>query len=203
MRQDLPISTSRRPRERFHGRVAGAAHACAEPGCTAPGEFRAPVSNRARAGWKYFCLDHVRAFNAAYSYMDGAAVDARTEEPAPGWQRWTRAFASNAAADGIEDRIGVFAARMGKAGFAAPTSRGGVVLSAKDVAALGALGLGENASWAEIAKAYKARVRALHPDAHGGDRVHEAELRRVIDAYTHLKQHPAFSPRRSNNRINP
>jgi hypothetical protein len=136
----------------------------------------------------------VRAFNAGYSYMDGAAADPRSGEAAPGWQRWTRAFASNAAAAGIEDRIGVFAARIGKAGLAAPPSRGGVVLSAKDVAALAALGLSENASWADINKAYKARVRALHPDAHGGDRVHEAELRHVIDAYTHLKHHPAFSP---------
>ncbi|WP_342776677.1 hypothetical protein [Hankyongella ginsenosidimutans] len=35
-------------------------------------------------------------------------------------------------------------------------------------------------------------VRKLHPDAHGGDRRHEAALRRVIDAYTHLAKSPAF-----------
>lgn len=132
--------------------------------------------------------------------MDGEAIDARRTEAKPGWERATRAFATNVSGDAFDDPLGAFKARMGKAGFAPPKSRAGVVLAAKDVDALAALGLGENASWADIAKAYKGRVRALHPDAHGGDRAHEAELRRVIDAYTHLKQHPAFSPRRSKSR---
>lgn len=158
---------------------------CAEPGCDEPGEFRAPVSNRASAGWKYLCLDHVRAFNAAYSFQDDGVQNA-----APGWERSTRAFASNAYADAFNDPIGVMKARMG--GFAPPKARGGRVLDKADVSALTALGLDEKTSWAEIRARYKERVRALHPDANGGDRSLEAELRRVIDAYTHLKQSPAF-----------
>ena len=193
------VNQTNRRRERFHGRVATGGRRCAEPGCSEPGEFRAPMSNRARAGWKYLCLEHVRAFNAAYSFMDGAAIDAREREAAPGWERVTRPFAHNAA-DAVDDPLGVLKARMGRAGFRPPPSRGGHVLSAHDIAALKTLGLGENASWADIAKAYKERVRALHPDAHGGDRSHEAELRRAIDAYTHLKNQPAFSPRRNRNR---
>ena len=31
-----------RPNTRFHGRVEGSGRHCAEPGCEAPGEFRAP-----------------------------------------------------------------------------------------------------------------------------------------------------------------
>jgi hypothetical protein len=132
--------------------------------------------------------------------MDGEAADARLTEPLPGWERRTRAFATNVTGEAFDDPVGVFKARMGRRGFSAPRARAGVVFDDATLAALGRLGLGENASWGEVAKAYKRRVRALHPDAHGGDRRHEAELRAVIDAYTHLRQHPAFSPRRGKDR---
>ncbi|MBB4631939.1 J domain-containing protein [Sphingosinicella soli] len=180
------ITTPRRPRERFHGRVDAPDPAlCAEPGCDQPGEFRAPVSNRTSAGWKYLCLDHVRAFNAAYSFEDDGVKNA-----VPGWERQTRAFAANAYAGGFDDPIGVMRARMG--GFAAPKARAGHVLDKADLNALRTLDLDENASFTDIRARYKEKVRVLHPDANGGDRTHEAELRRVIDAYTHLKESPAF-----------
>ena len=190
MFRTVPITTARNPRERFHGRVAvPEPRLCAKPGCDQPGEFRAPVSNRARAGWKYLCLDHVRTFNAAYSYEDDGVQNA-----APGWERRTQAFASNAYADGFDDPIGVMKTRI--SGFAPPKARGGHVLDKADVAALRTLGLDEKASFTDIRARYKEKVRVLHPDANGGDRTHEAELRRVIDAYTHLKASPAFGAER-------
>ncbi|MGL4542020.1 MAG: molecular chaperone DnaJ, partial [Polymorphobacter sp.] len=55
-------------RPRFHGRVAlPQPGRCAASGCTAVGEFRAPLSNRTPGsigGWQFLCLDHVREFNA-------------------------------------------------------------------------------------------------------------------------------------------
>lgn len=113
-------------------------------------------------------------------------------EAAPGWERQTRAFAANAYAGGFDDPIGVMKARMGARGFAAPPARGARVLDKADMVALRTLDLDENASFTDIRARYKEKVRVLHPDANGGDRTHEAELRRVIDAYTHLKESPAF-----------
>lgn len=112
----------------------------------------------------------------------------------PGWERRTQAFASNAYAGGFDDPIGVMKGRMD--GFAPPKARAGHVLDKADAAALRTLGLDENASFTDIRARYKEKVRVLHPDANGGDRTHEAELRRVIDAYTHLKESPGFGAER-------
>ncbi|QCI80012.1 J domain-containing protein [Hankyongella ginsenosidimutans] len=68
----------------------------------------------------------------------------------------------------------------------------GKPLSPEDRASLRILGLTADATLKDIKLRYKDLVRKLHPDAHGGDRRHEAALRRVIDAYTHLAKSPAF-----------
>ena len=52
---------------RMHGRVEGAQARCAVPGCTAPGEFKAPLQPANFDGpgaWRFLCLDHVREHNA-------------------------------------------------------------------------------------------------------------------------------------------
>ncbi len=166
---------------------------CAHQGCEAAGEFRAPLSNRGgergrEKAWKYFCLDHVREFNAAYSYEGDVAA----MHPDPRWERTASAFASNAYADVFCDPAGIMAGRFGAGVFNAPPARGGEILGAADMAALKTLDLDENARWEDIRLRYKERIRALHPDTNGGDRTHEAKLRRVIDAYTQLRESPAF-----------
>lgn len=135
----------------------------------------------------------MRAFNAAYNYLDGMDIGAiRAETAAPGWERSTRAFATNAYAGAFSDPLGAMKGRFGAGVFDVPANRGGVILDAAEVAALKILDIGEKASWADIRRRYKERIRALHPDANGGDRRHEAELRRVIDAYTQLRESPSF-----------
>ena len=68
---------------------------CAEAGCDAPGEFRAPltdgfVSGRDGPGeYRYLCLDHVRAFNAKYNFFNGMSPDEihDAQRPYAGWER--------------------------------------------------------------------------------------------------------------------
>jgi len=188
----MAIETRRKPRERFHGRQAGGdARRCAEPGCEAPGEFRAPLSNRWRAGWKYLCLEHVRAFNAAYNFLDGAAPDSWPDFPNPRWERAARAFASNADGADLDDPLAV----MGIGGAARRLQRRNKAAQNPDLGALRVFELGENASWAAIRARYRELIRRLHPDANGGDRRHEPALRRVIDAYTQLKASPRYGRR--------
>ena len=186
-----------RPRRspRFHGRVEHAAPvACAHPGCANPAEFRAPRSNRVAGsvgGWQWLCLTHVREFNAGYNFFDGLSPEdiAAAQSPLAGWERGpdgTRTV--------FNDRTGIFGDRYPDA-FAGRRAKSGHVLSDPDMAALTALGLGVEASPADIRRAYKALVRQYHPDANGGDRSHEAKLQAVVQAYTHLKSAPAFRPR--------
>ncbi len=42
--------------------------ACDDPGCTAEGEFVAKI-NKNRT--KYYCLEHIRAFNKNYDFFSG------------------------------------------------------------------------------------------------------------------------------------
>ncbi|TXG83169.1 MAG: J domain-containing protein [Sphingomonadales bacterium] len=187
----------KRKPERFHGRARSAQPGtCEWPGCTQAGEFRAPKSaTPERDGYRWYCLEHVRDFNAGYNYFEGlepgAAQAARRGHP--GWERGTRPFAHNASAMHIDDPMEIFAGQRGfGAQYAEHPGAAGKPLSPEDRASLRILGLTADATLKDIKLRYKDLVRKLHPDAHGGDRRHEAALRRVIDAYTHLAKSPAF-----------
>jgi hypothetical protein len=183
---------------RFHGRVEHPdGRPCARPGCKAPGEFKAPPRDAreaaARAGgdWQWLCLDHVREFNARYNFFDGMSPEeiSDAQSPHPSWDRATRAFASNAYAEGLRDPHGIF----GRAETMRARTPSGRPLSDADRRALRELDLEPDATRADLRKRYAELVRAYHPDRNGGDRAHEGKLRRVIDAYTHLKTAAAFA----------
>lgn len=189
-------------RQRFHGRVEGRPERCAHPGCTEPGEFRAPGGERATfdgpGDWRWLCLDHVREFNDRYNWFDGMTADEiqAAQHPYGGWERETRAFAGQGAdrpprwadfADPL-DAIGArFQARK------AEERRDGRPLSEGDRRHLGTMGLDINADRRALRERYAKLLRRYHPDHNGGDRGHEKALRAVIEAYTALKSRPAFA----------
>src|SRR5579863_9986871 len=49
---------------------------CDHPGCTQPGEFRAPMGRLREGEYYCFCLDHVREYNASYNYFNGMTPEA-------------------------------------------------------------------------------------------------------------------------------
>lgn len=193
-----------RPNARFHGRVEGSGRACAEPGCDAPGEFRAPPAEGCAFGhegprdYRWFCLDHVRAFNAGYNFFSGMSAEEIHEQQRPfaGWERETRAFAHSGAdvppawanfADPL-DAIGArFRRRM------EPERKDGRPLSEADRRSLKVLGLATDVNRRGLRERYAELVRRYHPDRNGGDRSFEAKLGEVIAAYTQLKGAAAFA----------
>ncbi|MBB3347807.1 MULTISPECIES: DnaJ domain-containing protein [unclassified Sphingomonas] len=193
-----------RPQTRFHGRVEGAAQECAHPGCTEPGEFRAPPLEGAGHGegpprFRWFCLDHIRAFNAGYNYFDGMTADEihHAQRPLAGWENATRAFTRAGGGDqgprwaDFTDPLDAIGARFRRA--AAPERSDGKLLSGEDRRALETLGLAADADRAALRRRYSELVRRYHPDRNGGDRSHEAMLAKVISAYHQLRQAPAFA----------
>jgi hypothetical protein len=193
---------STQKRQRFHGRVEGRTAQCAWPGCDAPGEFRAPGDTRpvfnGPGDWRWLCLDHVREFNSGYNWFDGMTPDeiAAAQNPYGGWDRETRAFASNGAdrpprwAD-FADPLDAIGARF-KA--AQPQERkDGKPLSEGDRKNLRTLGLDVDADRKQLRQRYSELVRRYHPDRNGGDRSHEKALSQVIEAYTALRSRPAFA----------
>lgn len=193
-----------RPNARFHGRVEGVGQTCDAPGCDAPGEFRAPLLDGPRArgdgpgGYRYMCLDHVRAFNAKYNFFTGMSADEihDAQRPYAGWERETRAFAHSGAdvpprwADFSDplDAIGArFRARK------AVERKDGKPLSSDDRRSLKVLGLDQDADRRGLRTRYSELVRKFHPDRNGGDRSMETALQEVIAAYQQLKGSPAFA----------
>lgn len=174
---------------------------CAHPGCDQPGEYRAP---RHRPGsaysppggppeWQYLCLEHVRAFNAGWNYFSGMSEEEiwAAQSPYPQWEGEVSAFARHAdprrPAASIDDPLGVL---RWKAGVPPKAGRG---LTPADRRALDVLGLGENATLAEVKRRYRALVRRYHPDSNAGDRRHEARLQAVRDAHAHLAASNSFT----------
>ena len=92
--------------DRFHGRREALGRLCNWAGCAEPGEFRAPGPRSSGfdgpGDYRWFCLDHVRAFNAGYDYFAGMTPEEifRAQSPIHGWERETRAFSPTAGIDG-------------------------------------------------------------------------------------------------------
>ncbi len=91
--------------DKFHGRVTGASAICHAPGCEEPGEFRAPGVRPSGfdgpGDYRWFCLEHVRQFNAGYDFFAGMTPDEilAAQSPLSGWERETRAFRPDAGVD--------------------------------------------------------------------------------------------------------
>jgi DnaJ-like protein len=202
------LASAGRRETRFHGRVEGRAHHCAEPGCDAPGEFRAPgplrpgPSARLRTGpdgpgdWRWLCLDHVRAFNAGYNWFEGMSADeiSAAQNPYGGWDRETRAFSTNGSPNprwsDFTDPLDAIGARFQPGDRARKDGR---ALSEADRRHLRVLGLDMDVDRRGLRTRYAELVRRYHPDRNGGDRSHEKALQAVIEAYTALKGRPVFA----------
>ncbi|MCW2363400.1 MULTISPECIES: J domain-containing protein [Sphingobium] len=192
---------------RFHGRVEGEARRCSHPGCMEAGEFRAPPEEKRGAPdgppqWRWFCLEHIRAFNTEYNYFKGMSPEEITQAQRPygGWERETRAF-SSAAASGtppprwadFSDPLDAIGARFKMRAAETAQRQDGKPLSGADRSALKTLGLSTDADRRALRTRYTELVRRFHPDHNGGDRAHEKALQDVIAAYSHLRKAPAFA----------
>jgi len=187
---------------RFHGRVEGRAQHCAEPGCDAPGEFRAPGVHGpdfdGPGEWRWLCLDHVRAFNSDYNYFQGMSAEeiSAAQNPYGGWDRETRAFGATGASAGprwadFVDPLDAIGARFAARGTG--ERKDGRPLSEGDRRNLRVLGLDLDVDRRGLRTRYAELVRRYHPDHNGGDRGHEKALQAVIEAYTALKGRPVFA----------
>ena len=194
-----------RPNARFHGRVEAQGRLCSEPGCDAPGEFRAPpLGGHGGDGpgeYRWLCLDHVRAFNSGYNFFAGMTAEEihDAQRPYAGWERETRAFSATSSADrpprwaDFADPLDAIGARFRDRMADRAERKDGKPLSPQDRSALKVLALDKDADRTALRKRYSELVRRYHPDRNGGDRSHEGELRRVIEAYQQLKGSAAFA----------
>ena len=188
---------------KFHGRYETDARECEAPDCAEPGEFRAPGSRAPSfdgpGDWRWFCLEHVRAFNSGYDWFEGMTADEilAAQSPVAGWARETRAFRADSAgvprwAD-FADPLDAIGARASDIRNRAAGQQAFARFTPQERDALGVMGLGPQTDRHELRKRYSSLVRRYHPDRNGGDRSHEAVLQRVVEAYQLLRKAAAFA----------
>ena len=197
-----PDGKARRPHER----------ACDWPDCPETGSFRAPKSPILLNEHRWFCLDHVRAYNAQWNFFEGMSPDQiqTFQNTAVTWHRptWTlganpdspntKAGKKGARAAGpsmgqrfdprMVDPIGILdnGPRQANTRRVEPERPRRPELSSMIRDSLSALDLDEQASLKDIKSRYKQLVKRYHPDTNGGDSGSEDRLKRVIQAYRHL-----------------
>ncbi len=181
-------------------REAAAARPCAWPGCARPGIYRAPKSRAALRDFHWFCLEHVRAYNAEWNYFDG--MDAREIEGVlrrdatwhrPTWPLGARgrpamADAGAAAAEAAERAAAESEPANGRGpanGARAEPPR--APPSPRRRTALASLGLDGDPSPGEVKARYKTLAKRHHPDANGGCKRAEERLKSINEAYAVLR----------------
>ncbi len=168
---------------------------CQIPDCDQAGAFPAPKSRDRITDYYWFCLDHVRYYNAAWNFyrdMSAAEIEAHIRHDTT-WRRpsWRIGGGQGYTFAGLRDEYGLFendegvaeaeAAGTRRNGRQAPTAPPGAAQ------ALAVLDLTLPVDFAQIKKRYKDLAKRHHPDANGGDRASEERLKLINQAYTRLK----------------
>jgi hypothetical protein len=179
---------------------------CQWKGCDKRGTHRAPKGRGRDGEYFFFCVDHVRQYNASYNYFDGMSdsevrdfqKDAMTGHR-PTWKVGANAWAHGtqqgsgakprAARENVSranDPHGFFAWRAKQEREQPANQRR--QLRPLEKKSLEAMHLGVTATREEIKARFKELVKQHHPDANGGDTRSEDKLREIIQAYNYLKQ---------------
>ncbi len=193
---DMSVSSAKKRNPRGRRGMSGASETsnrvCHMEGCDEPGKYRAPRAPDVLDEYLWFCKDHVREYNLKWNFFDGtteAELNAQMSKDKV-WERQTKPLGDPEqrawARLGVEDPHQILGANAtqnppGKGGTSQrrlpPTERRAVdILEVKD-----------NATKAEVRKAYKALIKVLHPDINGGDRSQEEQLQEVVWAWDQIK----------------
>ncbi|TVQ38068.1 MAG: J domain-containing protein [Geminicoccaceae bacterium] len=165
--------------------------ACAWPGCTAEGEFRAPLSRDDLRSYQWLCLEHIREFNRGWDYFRGMSMAdiERHRRDDVTWHRptWRNGAPTQSFSFTLHDPLGVLGEQEPEP--SPPPRR----LASKTETMLRRLGLDQRAELADIKRSYKILAKRHHPDLHGGDRQAEERLKLINEAYTYLMHCGAFA----------
>lgn len=164
-----------------------ATRACDQPGCTHAGEYRAPRSRTHLHEYYWFCLDHVRAYNAAWDYYAGLSTEEIEQmlRQDTTWQRPTWPLGARVsgrsfrfAPEGVHDPFGIFMDAQELAPRRKPRT--------PEEDAMRVLDLKGSFTRGELKARYKELVKRHHPDANGGDKAAEERFKVINQAYKTL-----------------
>ena len=166
---------------------------CEHPDCDLSGDYRAPKSRKDLRSYRWFCLEHVRDYNANWNYcegMDSQTIDEMTWEDAC-WQRPTWPMGTKREYQkghhGFQDDLGLFD-DIYKNTKGRKTGRDRKPVSHPHMEALETLDLSEPLTLTELKTRYKELVKTHHPDVNGDDCNAEERLKEINRAYEVLKK---------------
>lgn len=163
------------------------AKVCEHQGCAQEGSHRAPFSPQELNRYRWFCLDHVKAYNASWDFAKGLGPEEieRVIRFDTTWQRETQPLGNWR----MKENLIRARARHFAAGFEPqPSSGRSSHHPPKVVAALATLELDVMPDADTLQVKYRALVKQYHPDTHGGDKKLEEKLKQINHAYAVLKE---------------
>ena len=182
------ISSDDKPQKRRRAYApdpAAPGQPCDTPGCPYAGEYRAPKSRTALREFHWFCLEHVRAFNASWDYYKGMSADeieASTRADSS-WQRPTWPLGQNGKAARLEEAVEAELHAFGKRPQKPATQGAPPELREP----LQIFSLAWPVTLDVVKTRYKELVKRHHPDANHGDRNAEEILKTINLAYAALR----------------
>lgn len=212
---DISVSADKRRRAKVRGmkgETAADERKCEWPGCSNPGQYRAPKSKQELNSFRWFCKSHIQDFNKSWNYYADWTEEeleqqrradlswdrptwkmgqkpVRPEGPAGhangnAWARW-----------GFDDPMEVLGdnATINPGGKEETKKARRKLLPRNEQSALEILGCEADQKKAEIRARFRALVRDLHPDMNGGKREDEDRLRDVVWAWDQIKNSMSFS----------
>jgi len=171
---------------------------CNHPDCNQEGRYPAPKSREPREGRYWFCLEHVRQYNAGWDFFRGMSAEEveRYQQRDMLGHRPTWRLGSQPAGEEAEvwvrDDLGILADVGIAMGQPRRRDRPQPVFDPREREALEELDfdlaeLKPPLQWAAIKAQYKLMVKRYHPDANGGDRDAEERLKSINQAYAYLE----------------
>jgi hypothetical protein len=165
-----------------------ALRACDHDGCREQGDYRAPKSRDALNDYYWFCLDHVRQYNAAWNFYAGMNADEietllRNDVT---WERPTWPLGQRTGggvrfdASKIRDGFGLFGEDFGESAAERPAS--------PELSAMREMNLTAPLTVELVRTRYKELCKRHHPDTNGGDKEAEERFKRIGQAYKTLME---------------
>ena len=186
----------------------GSVKICDQLDCQAVAEHRAPKSRAAIRQYFWFCLEHVRNYNAAWNYYAGMSEDQVEQELQKDtfWHRPTWPLGDRRSTVGhgqVDDPFGVFDNGPGGAAKGARSGSNGAAhhgqghdksgqeeympfpyaYTERQTEALAVMDLVPPVTVPALKSRYKELVKRHHPDANGGSRLAEERLKTINLAY--------------------
>ncbi|MFS4437800.1 DnaJ domain-containing protein [Paracoccaceae bacterium GXU_MW_L88] len=197
---DISVSSDKKKRRKGRRGMSGAfetsSRKCDHPGCDDAGKYRAPKSPDRLDEFYWFCMQHVREFNANWNYFANVPED-ELEQRFKDSKSWgqTKPLGSNPEAAawqrfGINDAHEVLGDKATRRREGSDVTRR---LPPTERKALGILDAKDSMTKSEIRKVYKSLVKDLHPDMNGGKRDDEDRLREVVWAWDQIKASRSFA----------